>query len=176
MGILRVILDLDSEATLYRAIADLVKKGELIKVKRGLYAVPNASLEVISSRIEPQSYISTGTVLAKQAIIGSVPGRKVQAIKKGRPRTYHYSIGVIEHLSISPRLYFGFITEESRRVATTEKAFVDVCYFSYKGKAFSFDPDTDVHAEDLDQKLLNHYLQHYYPRFVEYIHQIRGVA
>ena len=173
---LRVLLDLESEATLYRAMADLVKKGELFKVKRGLYAVPDASLEVISSRIEPQSYISTGTVLARHAIIGSIPARRVQAIKKGRPRTYRCPLGVIEHLSISPRLYLGFKNEVGRQVATPEKAFVDVCYFAYKGKAFSFDPDTDVNHEDLDQKLIDLYLKHYDLRFVDYINQIRGKA
>ena len=59
---LKVLLDEDSDATLFRKISGLVSKGELAKVKRGLYAVPGASLETVSSRIEPRSYISTGTV------------------------------------------------------------------------------------------------------------------
>jgi len=171
---LRVVLSMDSEATLYRALADLVKSGELIKIKRGLYAAPGTSLEVISSRIEPQSYITTGTVLARHAIIGSIPARKVQAVKKGRPRIYRCPLGVIEHLSITPRLYFGFTSEEGRQVATPEKAFLDACYFHYKGKSFSYDLDTDVNKEDLDRKLINSYLRHYDPRFIDYFMQILG--
>ena len=82
---LKVALEVDSQATLFRNLAEMTDKGVLVKVKRGLYAVPGASLEVISSRIEPQAYISTGTVLARHAIIGSIPARKVQAVKTGRP-------------------------------------------------------------------------------------------
>jgi predicted transcriptional regulator of viral defense system len=169
---LKVALDVDSEATLYRTLLDLTDKGALVKVKRGLYAVPNASLEVISSRIEPNAYISTGTVLARHAIIGSIPARKVQAVKQGRPRTYQCSLGVIEHLSIAPRLYFGFSSKKGRRVATPEKAFLDVCYFRYKGKTFSFDPASDVNLEDLDFKIIKGYLKQYDPRFVAFFDRI----
>jgi hypothetical protein len=37
----------------------------LFKVKRGIYATPEATLAAISNRIEPAAYISTGTVLAQ---------------------------------------------------------------------------------------------------------------
>jgi len=77
-------------------------------------------------------------------------------------------------LSITPRLYFGFTSEEGRQVATPEKAFLDACYFHYKGKSFSYDLDTDVNKEDFDRKLINSYLRHYDPRFIDYFMQILG--
>ena len=173
---LKVALEVDSQATLFRNLAEMTDKGVLVKVKRGLYAVPGASLEVISSRIEPQAYISTGTVLARHAIIGSIPARKVQAVKTGRPRSYRCSLGTIEHLSITPRLYFGFDAENGRRVATPEKAFLDVCYFRYKGKTFSFDPASDVNFDALDERIIRDYLDEYDPRFAAFFERIWSKA
>lgn len=171
---LKVILDERTEVTLFRAIRHLIESGDLIKVKRGFYATPEASLEAISCRIEPDSYISTGTVLAQNAIIGSIPARRIQAIKIGRPRTYKCPLGVIEHLSIAPHLYFGFTTNKGKRVATKEKAFLDVCYYHYKGKTFSFDPATDINPVDLDRTLIKAYLKKYEQPFISYFQKLTG--
>lgn len=165
---LKVALDEKAEPTLYRTVAEMVGNGTLIKVKRGIYATPEASLTTISSRIEPKAYISTGTVLASKAIIGSIPSRRVQAIKVGRPRTYRCALGTIEHLSICPHLYFGFSAVEGERIATQEKAFLDVCYFTYRGRRFSFDPDTDINLTGLDFDLIDRYLKVYDTRFVSF--------
>jgi hypothetical protein len=150
----------------------MVTSGVLIKVKRGIYATPRADLTAISSRIEPKSYISTGTVLARAAAIGSVPARRAQAIKIGRPRVYRCELGTIEFLSISPRLYFGFTAVSGVLVASAEKAFLDVCYFTYRGRRFSFDPGTDVNLAQLDFDTIEHYLESYDPRFVSFFNRI----
>ena len=168
---LKVALDEDAEPTLYRAVAGMVSNGTLIKVKRGIYATPDASLVTISSRIEPKAYISTGTVLARKALIGSIPARRVQAVKVGRPRTYHCELGTIEHLSISPHLYFGFTTASGERTATLEKAFLDVCYFTYRGRRFSFDPGTDIDLMRLDFDTIERYLEAYDTRFVSFFNR-----
>jgi predicted transcriptional regulator of viral defense system len=171
---LKVALDESAPATFFRTLGELVSAGMLVKVKRGIYAAPGATLASISNRIEPESYISTGTVLAEKAIIGSVPGRRIQAVKTGRPRTYRCSLGIIEHLSIDPRLYFGFTSINGIRIATPEKAFLDVCYFYYKGKHFSFDPASDVNMRDLDFKVISGYLKRYDRRFVTFFKRIWG--
>ena len=162
---LRVALNQNAEPTLYRAVAALVAESVLIKVKRGIYATPEASLATISSRIDPLAYISTGTVLADKAVIGSIPARRVQAVKVGRPRVFRCELGTIEHLSIAPRLFFGFAEEKGIRMATPEKAWLDACYYAYKGRTFSFDLDTDVDRTGLDEALLSKYLAAYDPRF-----------
>lgn len=171
---LRVLLDTKTDLSLYRFIKKLVDAGELIKVKRGLYAVPNAPLQEISARIEPRSYISTDTVLAKKGVIGTVPVRKVQAVKVGKPRIYKCKLGVIEHLSISPTLFFGYETEDGRLKATPEKAFLDVCYYCYKGKRFAFDPYSDVNIDLLDSDTVERYLKKYDDRFLAYFRRIWG--
>lgn len=171
---LKVVLDERADATLYRMVGEMVAHGSLIRVKRGIYATRDAALTRVSSRIEPKSYISTGTVLASKAVIGSVPGHKVQAVKVGRPRTYRCELGTIEHLSISPDLYFGFEAIDGQLVASVEKAFLDVCYFTYHGHRFSFDPATDINLEGLDFEIIGHHLKCYDSRFVSFFHRIWG--
>ena len=168
---LRVALDENSEATLYRVLGELTGSGVLIKVKRGIYAKPEASLAAISARIDPEAYVSTGTVLARAALIGSIPGRRVQAVKVGRPRVYRCALGTIEHLSISPRLFFGFSLVDGQRVASLEKAFLDVCYFAYRGRRFSFDPGTDVDLARLDFGTIERHLESYDTRFVSFFNR-----
>lgn len=165
---LRVALNQNAEPTLYRTVAALVAESVLIKVKRGIYATPEASLATISSRIDPLAYISTGTVLADKAVIGSIPARRVQAVKVGRPRVFRCELGTIEHLSVDPRLYFGFTAVSAMRVAVPEKAFLDVCYFNYRGRFFSFDPVSDVNLERLDFDVVERFLEAYDPRFVTF--------
>ena len=165
---LEVILNEKSGATFYRAINQLVSSAELIKVKRGLYATKSATLATLSNRIYPQSYISTGTVLAKNLLIGSVPARKIQAIKVGAPRIFRSPLGTIEFLSIAPKLYFGFERNNNANWATPEKAFLDVCYYFYKRKKFSFDPFSDIAVEDLKRATINQFLRKYDQRFQTY--------
>ncbi len=171
---LRVALGDRTEAALYQRLNGLIEAGVLIKVKRGIYATPEASLATISNRIEPSAYISTGTILAQGAAIGSIPARRIQAIKLGRPRTYLCKLGTIEHLSLSPTLYFGFVPVDGILCATPEKAFLDVCYYAYRGRRFSFDPESDVNTSDLRRDIVFGYLRKYDKRFSGYFNRIWG--
>ncbi len=165
MSDLRVLFSSVSDAALFKKLKVFVREGQLVKVKKGFYALPAASLAAISQRIEPASYISTGTVLAREAIIGSIPARRIQAVKVGRPRTYRCDLGVVEHLSIKSGLFFGYEVRDGIRYATPEKAFLDVCYFLFKGRTFSFDPVEDVSMDELDARLIRDYLAAYDQRF-----------
>jgi len=80
--------------------------------------------------------------------------------------------GVIEHLSIDPKYYFGFESRNGLLWATPEKAFLDVCYYRYKGKMFSFDPASDINYQDLDHSLITDYLARFDQRFVTYFSAI----
>lgn len=169
---LKVALHENASTTLFRKIAKLVATGTLVKIKRGIYATPVATLTAMSSRIDPNSYISTGTVLAQRAIIGSIPAKRIQAVKVGRPRTYCCDQGVIEHLSIDPKYYFGFESRNGVLWATPEKAFLDVCYYRYKGKVFSFDPTSDINYQDLDSTIIANYLTRFDQRFITFFNTI----
>jgi hypothetical protein len=171
---LKVALREKSQATLFRKIKELINCGELLKVKRGLYATPKASLEIISARIESNAYISTGTVLAQNAVIGSIPGFKVQAVKLGKPRKYSCELGVIEHLSIEKKYYFGYTTDNGLLKATPEKAFIDTWYYTYKGQRFSFNAQSDVALDSLDKELIKQYLAVYDQKFSTYFNKNMG--
>jgi hypothetical protein len=165
LGDLRALNGDLSEAGVYKRLERMIVRGELVKVKRGFYARPSASLAAISARIDPTAYVSTGTALSRHLRIGSIPARRLQAVKIGVPRIYSCPLGTIEHLSIAPRLFFGFSEENGIRMATPEKAWLDACYYAYKGRAFSFDLDTDVDRAGLDEALLSKYLAVFDPRF-----------
>lgn len=115
---------MQTEAALYKKLQGFIAEGILVKVNRGVYAMPDAPLRVVAARIVPESDISLGSVLADRAIVGSIPGRRVQAVKMGRPRRFVCSLGTVEFLSISPKLYFGFELQEGIRCAVPEKAFL----------------------------------------------------
>ena len=168
MSDLKVLFGERTEAALYKKLTGFVNEGLLVKVLRGVYATPDTSLEVISNRINSDSYISTGTVLAQNTIIGSIPGRKVQAVKIGRPKVYEFKMGTIEHLSITSGLFFGFDLINGIKYANPEKAFLDVCYYYYKGKRFSFDLDSDIDRNALDSELIEQYLKKYDKRFITF--------
>ncbi len=164
----RVLYGGGSEATRFRKLEALVEAGELIKVKRGLYARPDADLRRISQRIDPESVVSLGSVLAAEGLIGSVPGRRVWAVRVGRPRRYSCGLGVIEHLSIAPELMAGWEWRDGCRCATPEKAYLDAWYFQYKGRRLPFDLLEDVDRERLDGEKLSTLLRLYESRFQRY--------
>lgn len=172
MSDLKVLFGSQSEAALYKKLQAFVGTGILVKVKRGIYARPNASLRAVCARICPDSYVSFGGILADAAIIGSVPGCRVQAVKVGSPRTFTCRLGTIEFLSITPRLFFGFATVNGIRCATPEKAFLDACYFTYKGRNFSFDIDTDVDKSRLDPAVIASSLTKYDRKFLAFYQRI----
>jgi hypothetical protein len=168
---LRVLFYRCSEIAVFKRLEVLVRDGHLVKIKPGVYALPTASLVAISQRLMPRSYVSTGTVLAQALVIGSVPARRVQAVKVGRPRIYQSSLGVVEHLSVKPGLFFGYESRQGVLYATPEKAFLDVCYFLSKGRRFSFDPVEDVNMDLLDCDRIKVYLEHYDRKFISFFRQ-----
>jgi len=172
MSDLKVLFSERTEAALYKKLVGLIEEKLLIKIMRGLYAVPDTPLDIICNRINPDSYISTGTVLARNMIIGSVPARKIEAVKVGRPRVYEFETGIIEYLGIAPGLFFGFDLCDGVRYATSEKAFIDACYYRYKGKLFSFDLDGDINKDALNGELISEYLTKYDKRFVTFFNRL----
>lgn len=162
---LRVAFNKISSASMYRELKVLEESGDLIRIKRGCYATLDAKLSAISARICPDSYISTGTVLAAHKAIGSIPAHRIQAVKIGSPTSYTCQLGTIEYLSIAPKLFFGFDRKDNGNWTTLEKAYLDACYFYYKRRRFSFNIDVDVDRSLLSHKVIKQYLKKYDRRF-----------
>ena len=155
---------------LNRRIRRLEENGVLRRFVRGYYVTESFDPRVLSVRLNPNSYISLGTVLAEELIIGSVPTRTLYVVKTGRNRLYKTDTLSLQYLGISPRLFFGFVNKDGVNRATPEKAFLDALYFYQKGRKYSFNIFTDIDISGLDRKKIMEYLKQYNnPKFVAFV-------
>lgn len=170
---LRNLLGPAHKHTLYRALQRLQEAGIMSRFARGFYVTPGFDAATLSQRICPDSYISFGTVLADELLIGSVPARRVTAVKTGPSRTYGNGEVCIEHLRITRSLYFGYRRVGGVNRALPEKAVLDTLYFYKRGKTFSFDIYTDIDYEQLDGRTIDRFLQRYRNRlFVAFARKV----
>ncbi len=119
-----------------RRLNEWQKKGYIRKVVRGYYIFADMplyekSLFEIANRIYEPSYVSFEMALAHYGLIPeSVYGITSASTRK----TSHFrtQIGSFIYRTISPKLYFGFDlvknNEKSFKLATPEKAFLDLFY------------------------------------------------
>jgi len=114
---------------LYRRIRILEEAGILTRFSRGFYITPDFNKEVLCGRMNPNSYISLGTILAKELMIGSIPTTTVYAVKTGRNREYKGTDLTLVYVGISEKLFFGYKVENGLRFATAEKALLDTLFF-----------------------------------------------
>lgn len=155
---LKNLINPANKAVLYRTLNTLEEASIIRLFCRGFYVSGNFDIRVLSQRICADSYISFGSVLAKNLIVGSVPKYRIQAVKKGQSRVYQNSEYRIEHFGIKPELFTGYDNTDGVNTATAEKAFLDVLYYYQKGMKFSFDIYTDIDYNALDRQKIEQYL------------------
>lgn len=144
--------------------------GILRRFCRGWYVAENFDLATLSQRLAPESYVSFATVLARHLIIGPNPAGRIVAVKTGRRRRYDGDGFVIEHVSVTEELLFGFSSVGGVRYADAEKAFVDTLYFHLRGRRFPFDIFSDLAIDRLDPTRVRDYLGRYRnPKFVRFV-------
>lgn len=166
---LHIMLKSKNLATLHNRINRLENIGVLQRFCRGIYIAKNFSKETLSSTINPSAYISLGSILAKNGLIGTVPINRIFAVRVGRIRNYISPDLAISHFGISSHLYFGFEKKKGILYADNEKAYIDTLYYSMKGHKFSFDPLSDVDVTQLNRKVFYNYLSKYKnKRFVKF--------
>jgi len=172
---LRNLLNTKREVELHRRIRRLQSRGVLRRFCRSIYVTQEFSLEALSCRINPDSYITCGSVLSLNLLIGSIPSRTVTAAKPGRNRQYLSGFGNVVQLSIARHLLFGVEFAGGIRRANSEKAFLDTLYFHQKGHKFSFDIYSDINLEFLDMARVREYLARYRnPKFVRFVENVLG--
>jgi len=160
----------------------LEKSGLIQRVVRGIYVTPKSfKMEAVSQKLCMKSYITLSTVLAREMIIGPLPGKRLYAVKIGKKRIYTSPLGEIIHLSIAPHLFFGFEKYNGMNWATPEKALLDTLYFHQKGYKFNFDIYSDINIQKLNKKKLTSYLQKYrnpkFKTFIKgYLHEITATG
>ena len=170
---LKNLIDPINKASLYRILEQMLDAGVIRVFCRGFYVTKDFDIQVLSQRICADSYISFGTVLAKNLLIGSVPKYRLLAVKKGKTRVYENSNYRIEQLRIKPELFTGYENINGVNIATPEKAFLDTLYYYQKGMKFSFDIYSDIDYDGLDRKKLIEYLKLYKNK--KYVKFVNGV-
>lgn len=161
-----------SEIKNSKVIQRLLREGILHRIWRGIYVVADYDLWVLGSRIKPNSYVSMDSVLAKNALVGTLAARSVSFVYCGRKTVINTPSGeTLRFFSIQPELYTGFsMGPKGVQVADNEKAYLDLLYYYMKGTRFLFDPLIEVRTEKLNQKKLNQYLKKYRnPKFVQFV-------
>lgn len=166
---LETLFNVKSKNTFFNIIKSLEELKIISNFKKGIYITEDFDPLTLSARIDPNSYISLGTVLSKNALIGTMPNKEVSAVRVGRNREY-FSAGLkIKHYGINASLNFGFTVKNGIRIADNEKAFIDTLYYSMKGSKFVFNPTSDIDFKRLDSTKICKYLENYKnKRFVTY--------
>ena len=155
-------------------INDLLKKGKIIRVKKGLYvfgpdlAREPYSKDVLANLIYGPSYISLESALSFYSLI---PERveAITSITSKRKKLFNTPVGIFSYRYINPAIYsYGVTLHEldknhSILIASKEKALSDMLYFSVKMKdepqikKYLFD-DLRINIEgikDFDLKKIN---------------------
>jgi hypothetical protein len=160
-------------AAFVRRVQRLIDHGILRRFCRGWYVGETFDLPTLSQRLAPESYISFGTVLARELIIGTSSDRQIVAVKIGRPRRYAFDGYTIEHVGVTEDLLFGFSKVDGIRYADAEKALLDTLYFHLRGRRYPFDIYSDITMHKIDKSRLREYLSYYRnPKFVAFAERI----
>ena len=105
-----------------------LKKGNLIRVKRGYYAEPKNSIYEISSNIIYPSYISLFSALNYYKITDQMPNI-IQVICTKQKKEIKFNNYNIKFIKVKPRWMFGIKRENNVFIATQEKLILDALKF-----------------------------------------------
>lgn len=118
----------------------LVRRGWLVRIKRGAFAVANLESHsfagisplVVSTVLVPDSYVSFEFALRHHGLFDQMPS-KLTALTRGRKREFEFQGIQYSFRKIKPDLFFGYeevsIDRHAARVAALEKALLDYLYF-----------------------------------------------
>lgn len=123
-----------------KQISLLSKRGWLVRIKRGVFAVANIESHnfanisplVISQSMLPPSYVSFEFALGNYGYFDQLPNR-LTAVTTSNPRQFSFQGIEYRFVGIKPDLFFGFTTvsldNHKANVAELEKSFLDYLYF-----------------------------------------------
>lgn len=158
-----------------RIISRLVDEKILYRFCRGVYVRENFNIELLSRKIDPTSFISLESILAKECIIGPVPRNYVTAISpRPRPKIFESKLGTIRYFSIADKMSSFAIRQEGMlRYAEPERAVLDVLYYYKKGLKLNFNLYTDMNFDTLDIAKIEEYLNYYQNKnFIGFVRSI----
>ncbi len=144
---IRKVTDLGEES-LKVAISRMLKKGELVALRKGVYALDASKInwEEFAGQIYPPSYLSFEWALARHNVLSQKPANLTLATTN-RSRKITAADKVIIYHHIQPRLFWGYRRKDNFWIAEPEKALLDLAYLSLNGYA-KFD------AEEMNLRIL----------------------
>jgi len=127
----------------------LVKTGVIIRLRRNMYlpAETNTNWNLIAEQIVKESYISFESALSYYNIINQVPYDLTLACL-GKPKRIKLSDKDIVFRRLKKELFGGFIINNKIRIATPEKALLDLVYLSVRGR-------TNFNFSEIDLSIVN---------------------
>ncbi|HWP02257.1 MAG TPA: type IV toxin-antitoxin system AbiEi family antitoxin domain-containing protein [Gemmatimonadaceae bacterium] len=144
-----------SLANVSRDLRNLLAHGVVVRIRRGLWAVPNhpdfspyAVVPHLFAERE-RGYVSLLSALSLHGMIEQIP-QTIYVVTTSQRPAVKTPVGSYTFLRIEPKLFGGF--SPYRRtgnfdIATPEKAVFDTLYFSArKGRRFSFLPEVELPA------------------------------
>jgi predicted transcriptional regulator of viral defense system len=136
------------EKSLKVAISRMLKKGELVALRKGVYTLDASKInwEAFAGQIYSPSYLSFEWALARHGVLSQQPANLTLATAN-RSRKITVADKVIIYHHIQPQLFWGYRREDNFWIAEPEKAFLDLAYLSINGYA-KFD------AEEMNLKIL----------------------
>lgn len=136
-----------------RDLGGLEEDGMVVRVRRGLWAVPGhpdfSAYAVVPHLFteRPGGYVSLLSALNLHGIMDQIP-RAVQVVTTGQRPKLRTPVGTYEFHAISPGLFGGhgpYRRTGNFDIATPEKAIFDTLYISArKGRRFAFLPELEL--------------------------------
>lgn len=166
---LKILFNEKNPAQVFRRIDALIKNKIITRFIRGVYINRQPDLEILTKKLEHDSYISCTKILSDNLVIGVSPQSFIDCIKKGKTRIYSDDKITVRQFGVTDSVYFGFKTEGGIARATKEKAVLDTLYLLQHGVKFPFDVYSDMKVSGLDLKLIRMYLKSFSnPKFVAF--------
>lgn len=142
-------------------LARLAEKGEVVRIKKGLYIFAEAEIDSLSlsSLVYRPSYVSLETALNLYGLMPDIPIH-VTAVTTKSPRKFTSPKGIYIYSSVEKRLFFGYEKHKdnsgvSYDLAFAEKALLDWLYI----RRVSDLTDYRIDRSSLDNKKLQQFIQ-----------------
>jgi len=155
-----------SEDSARVACTRLVKRGILIRLKRGIYllrdrweVMDREDRYVIANVIQTPSYVSLMSALDYYEITTQMQRDFTESISLYRTKEINVEKTVFSYTRIKKLLYRNFVKANGFFIATPEKAFLDAFYL-FSLKRYSFDLSS-VDVGRLDKVLLSNISSNY---------------
>lgn len=131
-----------------QTLASLAQEGLLVSLHRGLWTLdPELDPLVLPEYLSAPSpsYVSLQTALYRHGAIEQIPS-VIYAVTLGKTKRYPTARGTFSLHRIAPELFGGFeITPEGVKLASIEKALVDLAYLSGgKSRLFAALPELEL--------------------------------